>query len=243
MCHVGPNLANLTDGGCLPSLFTNSLPPPLPKHPLLNMSMMDTNQYSPSVWENYLSKFKSSKESLESISYGDLRLLSLNNEWRENIFNSAKFISLNSVPQMKENHLTKLSRRFDQMTTPLIQRANEKKEIAMKILSTLTTIIDLSLHNSMYDSIDLQLVGSTMNCLALETTSPGQIDIVLKVRPFELPLDVPKLFDQMLPSLILNRFTQSSISQSSSRDSILHLRHSDYEVNVSNESSHIFFLF
>jgi hypothetical protein len=140
---------------------------------------------------------------------------------------------LNSVPQLKEIHYMKLTRCFIQMTNPLIQQAEEKKEMAMTMLSTLETIIRLSLQNSTYEFKNLELVGSTVNGLALETTSRGHLDMTLIVQPSEQSMNPSKLFEQLIPSLLSSGFKVTEGAVINPRVPILQIQHPDDEIDVS----------
>jgi hypothetical protein len=196
---------------------------------------MTKEQQQPSTWETYLTKFDlASETTIESLTYGDLRLLSSSNtEWKEQIDESKIFLSLNSVPQLKEIHYMKLTRYFVQMTNPLIQQAEEKKEIAMTMLSTLETIIRLSLQNSTYEFKNLELVGSTVNGLALETTSRGHLDMTLIVQPSEQSMNPSKLFEQLIPLLLSSGFKVTEGAVINPRVPILQIQHPDDEIDVS----------
>jgi hypothetical protein len=196
---------------------------------------MTKKQQQPSTWETYLTKFDPASETtIESLTYGDLRLLSSSNtEWKEQIDESKTFLSLNSVPQLKEIHYMKLTGCFIQMTNPLIQQAEEKKEMAMTMLSTLETIIRLSLQNSTYEFKNLELVGSTVNGLALETTSRGHLDMTLIVQPSEQSMNPSKLFEQLIPLLLSSGFKVTEGAVINPRVPILQIQHPDDEIDVS----------
>jgi hypothetical protein len=161
-------------------------------------------RHQESAWKRYLSLF-SPDMSLESIPYGDLRLLSLSEEWKEKINKAGKLTNSSlTIPHLDENNAMILSECFDQMTKLMTVQAMAQKEKAMRVFSKLKNAIKLSLQDSQYQFIDLHLLGSTMNYLAFDTSS--DLDFALMVETGSQPLQLQKLFDHMGPLLTSNGF-------------------------------------
>jgi hypothetical protein len=181
-------LQSWTDNACRPS-------------GIISLPAMTRRQES--AWKRYLSLF-SLDTPLESLSYGDLRLLFLSDEWKERINQSKKLKHFSSpIPQLDENTLMTLTQCFDQMTKLMTVHAIAHKEKAIAVSTKLRNVIEISLRVSQYQFLDLHLLGSTMNCLAFDTSS--DLDFALMVRSPQ-PINLKHLFDQMSPLLSSNGF-------------------------------------
>jgi hypothetical protein len=184
------------------------------------------------AWNNYLLKFSQGDMKnipLGNISYGDQIFLSLDPEWKMKFQQGTG--SLNekneSIPSLIGVKSQILSDYFSEMTSVMNEKAKIHRETALKISSKLKAIIQSSLQHSEYEFIDFQLFGSTVNCLALESSS--DLDFALIVQSNNL--DLKKLFDHISSSLISGGFTITEYVLKA-RVPIMCLKDSDSDLEV-----------